>query len=157
MSCAEIRRVFWQVIIAVERPSAHVLQWSGWRRGHQAGARYHHYRRRAKVVRVTPGAPTVHPPPPNADVVGIDRLWSGLELLLPPLKRNGRPYTHERRIVLEAIVHVLQTDCGWRHLPARFPPWQTVYTQFTQWRVTGIWGKIWNAEGAGHTEQQLQL
>jgi transposase len=45
--------------------------------------------------------------------------------------------------VLEAIVHVMRTDCGWRNLPAQFPLWQTVYAQYTQWRKTGIWDTIW--------------
>ena len=47
LSCAEIRRLFWQLVVAVERTAGTVLRWSGWRRWHQAWARYHHYRRRA--------------------------------------------------------------------------------------------------------------
>ncbi len=69
---------------------------------------------------------------------------SRLAPLLPPTHRVGHPYDHSRRLVLEAIVYVMRTDCGWRHLPSHFPPWQTVYTQLTQWRKTGIWDKIWS-------------
>lgn len=75
------------------------------------------------------------------DVVEV--VWERLEPLLPPQKRTGRPYGYARRLVLEAIVHVMRTDCGWRYLPSQFPPWQTVYAQFTHWRNTGIWDTIW--------------
>jgi len=72
-----------------------------------------------------------------------DVVWKRLEPLLAPAHRVGHPYDYSRRLVLDAIVHVMRTDCGWRNLPSRFPPWQTVYTQLTQWRKTGIWDTIW--------------
>ena len=74
----------------------------------------------------------------------IEVVWSRLEPLLPPAHRVGHPYDYARRLVLEAIVYVMQTDCGWRNLPSRFPPWQTVYSQLSQWRKTGIWDTIWS-------------
>jgi len=46
--------------------------------------------------------------------------------------------------VLEAILYVLQTDCGWRALPSNFPPWQTVYAQLRRWQKRGIWDEIWS-------------
>ena len=70
--------------------------------------------------------------------------WQRLEGLLPPRDRVGRPYAYARRVVLEAIVYVMQTDCGWRNLPSSFPPWKTVYAQLRQWRKMGIWDKIWS-------------
>ena len=70
-------------------------------------------------------------------------VWSRLEVLLPATKRAGRPFGHSRRLVLQAIVHLMQTNCGWQQLPADFPPWQTVYSQLTQWRKTGVWEAIW--------------
>lgn len=69
-------------------------------------------------------------------------LWRRLEALLISGKRSGRPYSQERRVVLEAIVHVMQTDCGWQALPSQFPNWKTVYAQYRQWRKAGIWDKI---------------
>lgn len=74
----------------------------------------------------------------------LDLVWSRLEGLLPPVQRVGRPYAYDRRLVLEAIVHVMQTECGWRSLPSHFPPWQTVYAQLSQWKKTGIWSRIWS-------------
>ena len=84
-------------------------------------------------------------------------VWSRLEPLLPSERRVGHPYDHSRRLVLEAIVYVMQTDCGWQHLPSQFPPWQTVYTQLTQWRKTGIWDKIWSGIDTPRPAEQLQL
>jgi transposase len=56
-----------------------------------------------------------------------------------------------------ATTHMMQTDCGWRNLPSRFPPWQTVYTQLVQWRKTGIWDKIWSALEQPQSTDELQL
>lgn len=74
----------------------------------------------------------------------MELLWRRLEPLLPSGKRVGRPYEYDRRLVLEAIMHVRQTDCGWPNLPAHFPPWQTVYAQFRQWQKSGIWDNLWS-------------
>jgi transposase len=84
-------------------------------------------------------------------------VWRRLEPLLPPERRVGHPYDHSRRMVLDAIVHVKQTDCGWRQLPSHFPPWQTVYTQLAQWRKTGIWDKIWSGLKQPRPTNELQL
>lgn len=77
--------------------------------------------------------------------------------MLPPARRTGRPYTHDRRVVLEAIVYLKQTNCGWQHLPSQFPPWQTVYSQLTRWRESGIWDKIWAGLDQPHPRTELQL
>ena len=87
----------------------------------------------------------------------LEVVWRRLEPLLPPVGRVGHPYDYSRRLVLEAIVHVMETDCGWRNLPSHFPPWQTVYTQLTQWRQTGIWDTIWAGLSQPHPADELQL
>ncbi len=115
-----------------------LLHWSRWRRWHQAWARYYHYRKRAKDGR------SENAPEPTALISPVlDVLWRRLEVLLPPAKRKGRPYAHDRRVVLEAIVYVMQMGCPWHCLPADFPPWQTVYAQFDRWRKSGMWDRIW--------------
>jgi hypothetical protein len=128
--------------LVVERSAEAVLRWSWWRRWHQAWARYYHYRRRARA------APECQPPAAEqaatVQMDAIEVVWSRLEPLLPAARRVGHPYDHSRRLVLEAIVYVMQTDCGWQHLPSQFPPWQTVYSQLSQWRKRGIWDKIWS-------------
>ncbi len=70
-------------------------------------------------------------------------VWRRLEVLLPHGHRKGRPYGHERQVVLRAIVYVMESGCGWRGLPAEFPPWQTVHWQLGQWKEAGIWDKLW--------------
>ena len=91
------------------------------------------------------------------DGAEVEAVWQRLVTLLPNEKRRGRPFEHDRRILLEAIVHVMQTGCGWRGLPDEFPPWQTVYTQLTQWRATGVWEKIWAGFTQPCPQKQLQL
>src|SRR5215207_5843330 len=44
LSCAEIRHLFCQLVLAVERSAEMLLQWYSCRRWHQAGARWYHYR-----------------------------------------------------------------------------------------------------------------
>ena len=84
-------------------------------------------------------------------------LWNRLEPLLPPAQRLGRPYDHERRRVLDAIMYVKHTGCGWRHLPSHFPPWQTVYAQLVRWRESGIWDTIWSELDKPPFTDELQL
>ena len=132
-------------MVAVERRAAAILHWSWWRRWHQAWARYYHYRRRRYLA-----ASGRHPLEAATEQAATEQLdlmeviWRRLEPLLPAVQRVGRPYDYDRRLVLEAIIHVMQTDCGWRNLPSHFPPWQTVYAQLSQWQKTGIWDKIWS-------------
>ena len=61
-----------------------------------------------------------------------------LEFLLPAAKRRGRPRT-DLLLILNAIFYVLCEGCTWRGLPGDFPPWQTVYTYFRNWRKDGTW------------------
>jgi putative transposase len=57
---------------------------------------------------------------------------------LPAAKTGGRPSKTDRRLVLDAILHVLRTGCQWRMLPETFPPWQTVYGFFRAWLRAGV-------------------
>ncbi|WP_204139911.1 transposase, partial [Halomicronema sp. CCY15110] len=57
--------------------------------------------------------------------------------LLPPAKPGGRPRTVDVHAVLNAILYVLVEGVRWRALPGDFPPWQTVYTYFRNWRKDG--------------------
>jgi hypothetical protein len=49
LSVPEIRRLLWRVVLAVGHPAEHILAWSQWRRQHQAGAKYWHYKRRGAL------------------------------------------------------------------------------------------------------------
>lgn len=88
--------------------------------------------------------------PSGRPCVVLEVVWQRLAACLPPPKRKGRPYAHDRRVVLEAIVYLMQTGCTWHTLPGEFPPWQTVYAQLTRWRRAGIWDRIWEGLEAPH-------
>ena len=68
--------------------------------------------------------------------------WVLLKPLLPPASLRGRPRTTEQRAVVNALFYLLRTGSAWRLLPHEYPPWQTVYGYFRQWRQTGLWEAI---------------
>src|SRR3954447_20191226 len=72
-----------------------------------------------------------------------DDQWERLARLLPTPKsgtpRGGRPATIDRRAVVDAIFYHLRAGGAWRMLPHDFPPWQTVYGLFRDWRLAGVW------------------
>jgi hypothetical protein len=154
LSCAEIRRLFWQLVLLVERSAAAILRWSRWRRWHQAWARYYHYRRREDRRQPDCCAVASEEMAPSAvalvDAAGtidlVEEVWQRLQPLLPTGKRSGRPYSHDRRLIVEAIVHQRRTGCAWNALPSHFPPYQTVHTQLRNWQKSGLWGRAWNEE-----------
>src|SRR5579859_2801548 len=74
-----------------------------------------------------------------------DAEWACVQRSLPSLPTRGRPRTHPLRRILDAIFYVLRTGCAWRYLPANFPPWQTVFYHFRQFRLKGIWHGLYTA------------
>lgn len=62
--------------------------------------------------------------------------------MLPLPKWLGRPFKHDRRDILDAILYVVRTGCAWRYLPVDFPPWQTVYGHFKQFNERGTTERI---------------
>jgi transposase len=149
------------MVSRVEQSAAMILEWSSWRRWHQAWARYYHYRRQMRLEVEYATSEAAQEEQVASSVAqqhdGVAIVWQRLSGLLPPSDRVGRPYEYARRLVLEAIVYALQTNCGWRNLPSDFPPWQTVYAQYRQWRKAGIWDKIWSGLKQPHLTRQLQL
>ena len=74
-----------------------------------------------------------------------DGEYAVLAPLLPEPRPTGRPRRHPLRMILNGIAYVLRTGCQWRLLPQEFPPWQTVYHYFRQWRLDGTWERIHTA------------
>jgi len=70
-----------------------------------------------------------------------DPQWNLIEPSLPAARRTGRPRTPLRPVV-NAIFYVLTTGCQWRLLPKSFPPWQTVYHLFSQWKRRDLWSAL---------------
>lgn len=67
-----------------------------------------------------------------------DAEWVLLEPLLPGPCSTGRKRIHSRRVLVNAMLYVLQTGCAWRLLPMNFPSWGTVYAQYRKWRIRGV-------------------
>jgi putative transposase len=71
-----------------------------------------------------------------------DEQWQILRGLLPKPSRRGAPQTVCRRAVINAILYVLRSGCGWRLMPHDLPKWKTVYGIFFKWRNDGTWRRI---------------
>jgi len=71
-----------------------------------------------------------------------DAEWQKLQPLVPAAKPGGRPVTYARREIVNGILYVLRSGCGWRMLPHDLPPWQSVYGYFREWRKAGIFERI---------------
>jgi transposase len=71
-----------------------------------------------------------------------DAEWAILQPLLPVpacrTRRGGRPETHDRRDIVDAIRYVVDNGIKWRALPHEYPPWQTVYGFFQRWARAGV-------------------
>jgi putative transposase len=69
-----------------------------------------------------------------------DKQWTRIAPLFPiPRSTRGRPRTWAYREVVNAIFYIVRSGEAWRLLPHDFPPWQTVYGYYWQWRNSGLW------------------
>jgi putative transposase len=70
-----------------------------------------------------------------------DAQWELLAPLLEEAERTGpgRPREVELRQVLNALLYMKQTGCGWRYLPRELPPRSTVHYYFRKWTEEGTW------------------
>lgn len=71
-----------------------------------------------------------------------DEQWARIAPLLPEKKTRGQPRVHHRRLIIEAILYVLDNGVKWRNLPKGFPPKSSVYDYFAQWRDDGTWQRV---------------
>ena len=62
--------------------------------------------------------------------------------MLPLIKEPGRIPKHPFRDIVDAILYIDRSGCSWRQLPVDFPPWQTVYGWFRQWKARGVTERI---------------
>ena len=63
-----------------------------------------------------------------------------LEPLLPQSKTCNSSIS--RHQLVNAILYQLKNGCQWRDLPADFPNWSTVYSQFRRWQLAGTWQQV---------------
>ena len=74
-----------------------------------------------------------------------DGEWTLVEPRLPPIYHRGRPVTHSRRAIVNAIFYIIRSGCAWRLLPRDLPPWKTVYHYWRTWRRDGTWERLHTA------------
>lgn len=91
--------------------------------------------------------PTVRASRYPSDVT--DAQWAVLDPLLPDpaclAGQGGRWEKHCRRVIVDAILYVVDNGIKWRALPADFPPWQTVYKRFAAWEKAGATRRLLDA------------
>jgi hypothetical protein len=118
------------------------LDWSHWRRIHQATAKRCHAARRAR----RDGRP-----PPVTQLRGMgmpgtpmltDALWQHLAPLFPARtgKRGRAP--SDARPILAGLFWMMRAGVGWREIPSQYGPWHTIYSRYQQWCREGTWTQI---------------
>lgn len=75
-----------------------------------------------------------------------DEMWDLIADLFDdpnrPRRGPGRPRTWSDRQIIEAIFYVLVTGCQWRHLPDKYPYWNTVHRYHLRWSRDGTWEQV---------------
>ncbi len=67
-----------------------------------------------------------------------DKQWKIISSFFEPARpTGGRPRMHPARVLLNAILYLLSNGCRWEAMPGDFPPWKTVYSQYTRWTTDG--------------------
>jgi len=79
-------------------------------------------------------------PPYPSDLSDLE--WDVLKPQLPAPKERGRKRHVNLREIVNAIFYVLHTGCQWDYLPHDFPPADTVYGYFRQWKNDGTWERL---------------
>jgi putative transposase len=68
--------------------------------------------------------------------------WNLIRNSIPQARPGGRSRTTCMRKVFNAILYLNRTGCAWRYLPKEFPPWQTVYGYYSQWKLSGVFRSL---------------
>lgn len=76
-----------------------------------------------------------------------DKQWEIIAPFVPPPRtaHHGHPRVTDMREIVNACFYIVKTGCQWRMLPHDFPPWETVYDYFRQWKRNGAWEKLHDA------------
>jgi transposase len=87
------------------------------------------------------------PPPPQPHRKAYpsdlsDAEWLLLSPLIPKAKPGGHKEVHAKREIVNAMLYLLRSGCQWRMLPHDFPPWQSIYNYYLEWRDNGLWDRI---------------
>ncbi len=145
LTTPEVRRL----LLALAEPDERFrfrLDWSHWRRRHQATAKQWHIARRAQRPVVLPvRQPAALPEQPRPSPELTEAQWHRVQPLLPPPRTGRGRRPHDHRIMVAAMLWVERTGCSWRALPQRFGHWTAVYSRYQQWRKEGRWARLLDA------------
>jgi transposase len=100
--------------------------------------------RRSSGERPARSFPDGIPRHPLSDARGdlSDEEWLRIEPLLPSRwDRKERP-SHDNRLVLNGMLHVLRTGCPWRDMHERYGKWNSIYVRFRRWNEQGLWDAL---------------
>jgi hypothetical protein len=125
-----------------------LLEWSVWRRAHQAVASRCRRsqaslaaKRAARTTAGTEGPPeTVTIAPEKAHLT--DEQWASVGPLLPPQRGEVGRAPHDHREVLGGILWVARTGSSWREMPQEYGKWESAYRRHELWVKQGLWQRI---------------
>lgn len=71
-----------------------------------------------------------------------DPQWEFIEKLLPGNAKTGRPRNNDREVI-NGILYVLTTGCGWEYLPHDIDTsWRTCHRRLLEYQRRRVWQKI---------------
>jgi transposase len=71
-----------------------------------------------------------------------DAEWALIEPLIPPAKPGGNKRTVDMRAVVNGVMYILSTGCGWRYIPKDLPPRSTIHDYLSLWGWDGTLDRI---------------
>lgn len=71
-----------------------------------------------------------------------DQEWALIEPLIPPAKPGGNKRTVDVREVVNGVMYILSTGCGWRYIPKDLPPRSTIHDYLSLWGWDGTLDRI---------------
>jgi transposase len=72
-----------------------------------------------------------------------DLEWDALEPLVERQGGRGRPASHDRRVMWDAVFYQVRSGASWRMLPAEFPSYKAVFAFFARARDAGLLEKAY--------------
>ncbi len=142
----EVRRLVLAIAEEPEGRRRFLLEWSLWRRAHQAVAARcrkasRAAERAARCALARGGPPEVAALAPEEARL-TDEQWALIRPLLPPQRGGiGRP-PNDHRAVLGGILWVARTGSSWREMPEEYGKWETAYRRHELWAKQGLWQRI---------------